>query len=330
MEGARGPRRRTQHLPTRTSARAPRRGRLDGVADGLAEDARAAAGAITEEDTKTVKVRYDAAVTAAHFEFIEAEIAAAAYRRGRAPATFSRRPSSSCRGPIRAPRRRSRTWRGRTVRKMARHPPPPPRRRRQRRTSSRCLAKNPKKKKRAGAGAAPPPPPPRGGKMPSLDAVLSQLAKKQTSRRSRTCPRGAWGARRPPGAKRRRGGGGGARRPRRRGGRPVRTLRLHVGLRSRRVGRKPRRHFRRARGGKTWPRGGRRTPRWCSCPRSERRRRRRDAKVAAAKATAAGGPSSPPRWRSRRGKCDAVEGPEGAEEAREGEGAPEAKVGTVR
>ena len=67
-----------------------------GFADGLAEDARAAANAITEEDTKTVKVRYDAAVTAAHFEFIEAEIAAAARvaADARAPATISRRPAA--------------------------------------------------------------------------------------------------------------------------------------------------------------------------------------------------------------------------------------------
>ena len=54
------------------------RGDWEGFADGLAADARAAADAATEEDLRTTKVRYDAAVTAAHFEFVDAEIAAAA------------------------------------------------------------------------------------------------------------------------------------------------------------------------------------------------------------------------------------------------------------
>ena len=50
------------------------RGDWEGFADGLAADARAAAEATSEEDLRTTKVRYDAAVTEAHFEFMEKEI----------------------------------------------------------------------------------------------------------------------------------------------------------------------------------------------------------------------------------------------------------------
>ena len=61
-----------------THAPLAKAGNWDLFADGLAADARAAADAATEEDLRTTKVRYDAAVTAAHFEFVDAEIAAAA------------------------------------------------------------------------------------------------------------------------------------------------------------------------------------------------------------------------------------------------------------
>ena len=61
-----------------THAPLAKAGDWDLFADGLAADARAAADAATEEDLRTTKVRYDAAVTAAHFEFVDAEIAAAA------------------------------------------------------------------------------------------------------------------------------------------------------------------------------------------------------------------------------------------------------------
>jgi hypothetical protein len=61
-----------------THAPLAKAGNWEAFADGLAADARAAAEAATEEDLRTTKVRYDAAVTAAHFEFLDAEIAAAA------------------------------------------------------------------------------------------------------------------------------------------------------------------------------------------------------------------------------------------------------------
>ena len=61
-----------------THAPLAKAGNWEAFADGLAADARAAAEAATEEDLRTTKVRYDAAVTAAHFEFVDAEIAAAA------------------------------------------------------------------------------------------------------------------------------------------------------------------------------------------------------------------------------------------------------------
>ena len=50
------------------------RGDWEGFADGLASDARAAAEAASEADLRTTKVRYGAAVTEAHFEFIAKEI----------------------------------------------------------------------------------------------------------------------------------------------------------------------------------------------------------------------------------------------------------------
>ena len=61
-----------------THAPLAKAGNWEAFADGLAADARAAANAATEDDLRTTKVRYDAAVTAAHFEFVDAEIAAAA------------------------------------------------------------------------------------------------------------------------------------------------------------------------------------------------------------------------------------------------------------
>ena len=187
-EGARGPRRRTQHLPTRTSARAPAaEGDWTGFADGLAEDARAAANAITEEDTKTVKVRYDAAVTAAHFEFIEAEIAAAARVGARTRARRRSRDGRRPRAVDRSGRRAEDRGRGGDGRCGKWHVI----RRRPSRggggggdedIESMFGKKSKKKKKRAGAGAAAlaAAAAAGGGKMPSLDAVLSQLAKKQT------------------------------------------------------------------------------------------------------------------------------------------------------
>ena len=61
-----------------THAPLAKAGNWEAFADRLAADARAAANAATEDDPRTTKVRYDAAVTAAHFEFVDAEIAAAA------------------------------------------------------------------------------------------------------------------------------------------------------------------------------------------------------------------------------------------------------------
>ena len=61
-----------------------------GFADGLAEDVKAAAAALTDDDRNTTKQRYDKGVTAAHFQFIEAQVgaataAAAAAKPGDAP-----------------------------------------------------------------------------------------------------------------------------------------------------------------------------------------------------------------------------------------------------
>lgn len=60
----------------RVLAHAPlaKSGDWEGFADGLAADARAAADAVTDADLKTAKVRYDASVAAAHFAFLDAEI----------------------------------------------------------------------------------------------------------------------------------------------------------------------------------------------------------------------------------------------------------------
>ena len=57
-----------------THAPLAKAGDWEAFADGLAADARAAAEATSEEDLRTTKVRYDAAVTEAHFEFMEKEI----------------------------------------------------------------------------------------------------------------------------------------------------------------------------------------------------------------------------------------------------------------
>ena len=133
---------------------------------------------------------YDAGVTAAHFEFIEAEIAAAASgvrreketRDGHRPVAdrLAPRPRSRRGGNGRCGERHVRVRVSVRV-SVRQHPPTPPSRGGgvTTPTSSLCLART--KKKKAGAGAA------RrrrrrrrgGGKMPSLDAVLSQLAKKQ-------------------------------------------------------------------------------------------------------------------------------------------------------
>eukprot|EP00740_Mantoniella_antarctica_P025924 CAMPEP_0198705294 /NCGR_PEP_ID=MMETSP1468-20131203/390358_1 /TAXON_ID=1461545 /ORGANISM="Mantoniella sp, Strain CCMP1436" /LENGTH=505 /DNA_ID=CAMNT_0044464161 /DNA_START=90 /DNA_END=1607 /DNA_ORIENTATION=- len=53
-------------------------GDWNGFADGLADDARAVRDGLTEDSMKTVKVRYDVTVTAANFEYIAAQITAAA------------------------------------------------------------------------------------------------------------------------------------------------------------------------------------------------------------------------------------------------------------
>ena len=173
----------------RVLAHAPRAAEGDwtGFADGLAEDARAAANAITEEDTKTVKVRYDTAVTAAHFEFIEAEIAAAA--RVTADARAGDNLATAVvlvpwTDPGAAPKIAdvAGTDGAENGTSSAAAPPAAAAAEEEEDIESMFGKKSKKKKKRAGAGAAAlaAAAAAGGGKMPSLDAVLSQLAKKQT------------------------------------------------------------------------------------------------------------------------------------------------------
>ena len=317
----------------RVLAHAPRAAEGDwtGFADGLAEDARAAANAITEEDTKTVKVRYDAAVTAAHFEFIEAEIAAAA--RVAADARARRRQSRDGRRPRavdRSGRRAEDRGRGGDGRCGKWH----------------VIRRRPSRGGGGGGGG--------GHRVDVWQKIQKEEEESRRGRRRARCRRRRGGKDALPGRRAesareetdradvpgrvrvvrgeraghrersdRRGGGDGARvAPRRRGGRPVRTLRLRVDLRSRRVGRKPRRHLRRARAKEdvaAW--GGMEDAAvvFVSFDPSEDVAAERDAKVAAAKATAAGrAVVAAAVALAPGGKCDAVEGPEGAEEAREG------------
>lgn len=66
----------------RVLAHAPKaaEGDWEGFADGLAADVTAARDAVTDDQRRTTKVRYDAGVDAAHFEFVNAQVAAAARR----------------------------------------------------------------------------------------------------------------------------------------------------------------------------------------------------------------------------------------------------------
>ena len=176
----------------RVLARAPlaAAGDWTGFADGLAADARAAADAVTEEDTKTVKVRYDAGVTAAHFEFIEAEIAAAAKAARDAkkgddatttivlvpwtdPGAAPNIPDAAGTDGAESATSASASARSDAV--------PPAAEEDDDVDVESMFGKKSKKKKKAGAGAAARAAAAAAGRgeMPSLDAVLSQLAKKQ-------------------------------------------------------------------------------------------------------------------------------------------------------
>ena len=180
----------------RVLARAPLAAAGDwiGFADGLAADARAAADAVTEEDTKTVKVRYDAGVTAAHFEFIEAEIAAAAKaardaKKGDDATTAVvlvpwTDPGAAPKIPDAAGTDGAESATSSSASASASAPSsaaPPAAAEDDDNDVESMFGKKSKKKKKAGAGAAAlaAAAAAGGGKMPSLDAVLSQLAKKQ-------------------------------------------------------------------------------------------------------------------------------------------------------